>query len=264
MTLAHVSDTHFGKITSPEIIDALVSEINSNDVDLVAISGDLTQRARRSEYVAAAAMIDAFSPPVLVVPGNHDVYPWWYPFRRVLNPLARYERFINTDHTPVFEREGLAVLGVNSAHGRTIKGGQIDHIARSSIGTFFEEKEAGDFKVIVIHHHLTKIQALGPHDVARKAKKALEIASHVGVDLILCGHLHISHIEPIELVPDEHRLVIASAGTATSTRGRRSNRETNFYNLVEISDSAFVIRERCYNVTADVFGTERTTEFDRA
>ena len=264
MKLAHVSDTHFGKITSPGVVDALVDEINQADVGLVTVSGDLTQRARKAEFEAAAAMLEAFVPPVLVVPGNHDVYPWWFPLKRILNPLARYERFISADHTPTFENEDVAVLGVNSAHGRTIKGGHIDAVARSSIASYFENRPPEIFKVIVVHHHLTKIQALGPHDVARRAQKALEICSHVGVDLILCGHLHISHIEPIEIVPEEHRLVIASAGTATSTRGRRSNRKSNFYNIVEVKATKFIVEERRYQPRSGTFKTDARTAFDRS
>ena len=263
MKLAHVSDTHFGKIISPEVVRTLVDEINGTDVELVVISGDLTQRARNREFEAAANMIEGFEPPVLVVPGNHDVYPWWFPFKRLVNPLARYERHITENHAPYYQKEGLAVLGVNSAHGRTIKGGHIDSAARSSMVSFFEELPAEVFKVLVVHHHLMKIQALGPHDVARKAQKALDIASQVGVDLILCGHLHISHIEPIEIVPEEHRLVIASAGTATSTRGRRSNRRSNFYNVIEVRPTSFAIDERRYHTSSGSFETDDRTEFER-
>ena len=246
ITLAHLSDIHFGKIAHPGIVDSLVEEINAVGVDLVAISGDLTQRARPREYASAVEMIDRFRAPTVVVPGNHDVYPWWHPFHRILHPLDRYTRFIGEDLAPTFERPGLAVLGINSAHGRTVKGGYIGSAARASVLAFFGDRPATDFKVLVVHHHLARIQALGPHDIARKAALALQLASDVGVHLILCGHLHVSHIHPLEMVPGKHRLVIASAGTATSSRGRRSNRSTNYYNLIHIEEAGFRIDERRY------------------
>ena len=233
-TIAHLSDVHFGKIARTGIVSALIDEVNRLDVRLVVVSGDLTQRARNREYRAARAMLEAFTPPTLVVPGNHDVYAWWNPFSRVARPLRRYRRYITADLTPTFTADGLAALGINSAFGRTVKGGRIGSVARQAITDFFSGADEEAFKVLVVHHHLTKIQALGSHDVARKARKALRAASDVGVDLVLCGHLHVSHVHPVETEPGAHRLVIASAGTATSSRGRASNRDTNFYNLIRI------------------------------
>src|SRR5690606_38115383 len=198
--IAHLSDIHFGRIAHPKIVDALVDEINGFGVDLVAISEDLTQRARRMQFQAAAAMIAAFRAPTLVVPGNHDVYAWWYPVSRWFRPLHRYRQLITPDLLPTFETEDLSVLGINSAHGRTVKGGKIGLQALRRIDTFFRKQPESTFKVLVVHHHLTQIQALGAHDVARRAKQALESAITVGVDPVLSAHLHISRIEPIDVV----------------------------------------------------------------
>jgi 3',5'-cyclic AMP phosphodiesterase CpdA len=243
-------------------VDALVREINERPVDLVAVSGDLTQRARPGEFEAATAMIRRFEPPTLVVPGNHDVYPWWRPFRRMLTPLKRYRHLVSADLTPSTVTDEVAVLGINSAHGRTIKGGRIGAQERHAIRQFFRGVD-GQFKVLVLHHHLTKIQALGPHDVARQAEATLHAAAEAGVHLILCGHLHISHVEPLEIVPNERRIVIASAGTATSTRGRGSNRKTNFYNRIQVDDDAFRVEERRYLPEDDRFVVDNVTSFDR-
>lgn len=262
--IAHVSDIHFGRITHPEIVDALVDEVNGFGVDLVAVSGDLTQRARTMQFQAASAMLEAFAAPTLVVPGNHDVYAWWYPVSRWFRPLRRYKRHISADLSPTFERDGLAVLGINSAHGRTVKGGRIGPIARRKIATFFQDKDETVFKVLVVHHHLTKIQALGSHDVVRKARRVLDTAVASGVDLILCGHLHVSHIEPVEVVPARHRIVIASAGTATSNRLRGGMRRANFYNLIEITPGHFSIEERLFDPDRHAFITDQKTKFTRS
>ena len=72
--IAHISDIHFGRIAHPEIVDALVRDINAANVKLVVVSGDLTQRAFKHQFKAARQMLDAFDAPTLVVPGNHDVF----------------------------------------------------------------------------------------------------------------------------------------------------------------------------------------------
>jgi 3',5'-cyclic AMP phosphodiesterase CpdA len=263
MTIAHLSDLHFGKIAHDEIVPQLVEEVNRAGADLVAVSGDLTQRARAREFEGAAAMLRAFEAPTLVVPGNHDVYPWWRPFSRLFHPYDRFERHITDDLSPVYEENGVAVLGLNTAIGRSVKSGRVRTDDLERMTQFFQERAAEQFKVLVLHHHLTKIQGLGPHDVAKRAQRALEIASEAGVDLILCGHLHISHIEPIEVIPDKHRLVVVSAGTATSTRGRLRDRRTNFYNRIQVRENAFFIEERRYDPDQHAFLLDSTTRFER-
>ena len=67
---------------------------------LLAVSGDLTQRARRREFAAAERFSIALPFPRLVVPGNHDV-PLHNVFTRFLTPLARYRHAITDDLSPV-------------------------------------------------------------------------------------------------------------------------------------------------------------------
>lgn len=263
MKIAHLSDLHFGRIAHPGIVDALVREVNQNGVDLVVLSGDLTQRARPAEFEGARRMLAAMEAPTLVVPGNHDVYPWWRPYRRLATPLRRYTQYITDDLAPTVEVGDTAVLGLSTAYGATIKGGRVGPGDRQALRDFFASTAADTFRVLVLHHHLTEIRSLGPHDVARQARKTLDTAADLGVELILCGHLHISHIEPLTIIPGERRIVVASAGTATSNRWRSPHGPTNFYNVVTIEGDTFQIEERRYVPAEDRFVRDSTAEFER-
>jgi len=264
MKIAHLSDLHFGRIAHPGIVEALVREVNEKGVDLAVLSGDLTQRARPREFEAAQRMLDSIQPPTLVVPGNHDVYPWWRPYRRLATPLHRYRRYVTDDLAPTFEADGVSVLGLSTAYGATIKGGRVGPGDRRALKNYFESDGGQAFKVLVLHHHLTEIRSLGPHDVAGQARKTLDSAAALGVDLILCGHLHISHIEPLTVIPGEHRIVVASAGTATSNRWRSPRGPINFYNVITIEEEAFQIEERRYIPDDDRFARDSTTDFARS
>jgi len=264
MKIAHLSDLHFGRIAHPGIVEALVREVNGTAVDLVVLSGDLTQRARAAEFEGALRMLSAIEPPTLVVPGNHDVYPWWRPFRRLVTPLHRYKRYVSSNLAPTFETDHVAILGLSTAYGATIKGGRVGPADRQALRDYFSSSPAEQFKVLVLHHHLTEIRSLGPHDVAGQARKTLDTAADLGVELILCGHLHVSHIEPLTIIPREHRIVVASAGTATSNRWRSPQGPTNFYNVVTIEDDAFHIEERRYVPAEDRFVRDSTTRFSRS
>ncbi len=263
MKIAHFSDLHFGRIAHPGIVDALVREVNGGAVDLAVLSGDLTQRARPGEFERALRMLDAIEAPTLIVPGNHDVYPWWRPYRRLATPLQRYKEYVTDDLSPSFEADGLAVLGLSTAYGATIKGGRVNAEDREILQQYFASVEPAAFKVLVLHHHLTELRSIGPHDVARQARKTLDLAVEMGVDLILCGHLHVSHIEPLTIIPRERRIVVASAGTATSNRWRSPQGATNFYNRITVGEEVFRIEERRYVPTEDEFVRDSTTRFER-
>ena len=264
--IAHVSDLHFGKISHRGVVGALIDEINGSDVDLVAVSGDLTQRARIVEFEEAAAMLAALDPPAVVVPGNHDVSPWWQPFQRIFTPFGRYRRFIGPEVAPFFRMDGVAVLGLNSARRCTIKGGRIDERTCKDITHRLSPVPSSVFKVLVVHHQLSRMQSLWSHDVARYAPRALDRAGEAGVSLILCGHLHVSHVEPLEITLETnpmHRIVVAVAGTATSTRGRRTYRSRNHYNVIDIEADFFSIEGRQYLAEESRFVSEGVTRFKR-
>ncbi len=261
------------------VVDALVEDVNSAGVDLVAASGDLTQRAFPKQFMEARALLDRFDAPWLAVPGNHDVYPWWRPGQRLVDPVRRFRRYICDDPYPQQSLPGAEVVGVNSAHGWTVMGGRLGPRDREAIRDGFlgaqqapASPASRPVRILVVHHHLHLLQEVGPHDVSRGATKALHAAAEAGVDLILCGHLHVSHIEHVKTTRPgreigapataEHRIVIASAGTATSTRGRRSNRRTNFYNHVRTGEGWFEVEERRYDPDLGRFDTTRAHRFD--
>ena len=81
------------------------------------------------------------------------------------------------------------------------------------------------------------------------------------MDLILSGHFHISHIEPVEGA--SRRLVLVHAGTATSDRGRGPHHGANFYNVIAVTPEGFSIEERRYDPEAQQFKRAGLTRFDR-
>src|SRR4030095_274047 len=123
-TIVHLSDLHFGRI-DPAVVAPLIETIRQIKPDLVAVSGDLTQRARSHQFEEARAFLDELPKPQIVVPGNHDV-PLHNVFARFLEPLTKYRRYITDDLQPVYEDEEVAIVGVNTARSLVFKGGRIN------------------------------------------------------------------------------------------------------------------------------------------
>ena len=94
MRIFHVSDLHFGRPAVPEQIDAIEAMIQREKYEVVAISGDVSQRARSGEFQRAAAFIrDAQRvSKTIIVPGNHDVR-WWHAPLGIGNRDKVYEAY---------------------------------------------------------------------------------------------------------------------------------------------------------------------------
>jgi Icc-related predicted phosphoesterase len=125
MRILHVSDLHFGRPAVPEQIDAIEAMVQREKYEVVAISGDLTQRARSGEFQRASAFIrDAQKvSKTICVPGNHDVR-WWYAPLGIGNRERVYEAYrtwISTDLEPVLRVPGATLVGLNTSHGVTRK-----------------------------------------------------------------------------------------------------------------------------------------------
>ena len=225
----HVSDLHFGRPTVPEQIEAIERIIQEGQFDVVAISGDLSQRAKAAEFQRAQAFIRDVNrvSKTIVVPGNHDVVWWKAPLgvgdeRRM---YEHYHAYISEDLEPVLRVPGATFVGLNSAHGvtrhtltwRVRDISIIGAIRRSQIDRAREEFEGSrkdDARVIVMHHNPVKGELSGRHGLAN-TKKVLGAFAHMGVDLVLCGH---DHQEAVHFI--EH----TKKGTVISTAGTVSNR----------------------------------------
>lgn len=229
-TIVHLSDLHFGRI-DPAILDPVVTFVRDVRPDLVAISGDLTQRARTAEYIAARDFLRRLPLPQIVVPGNHDV-PLHNLFARFVKSLDRYRRYITSDLAPFYSDEEIAVAGVNTARALTWKSGRINRAQLAALERRFRAVSAEHTKIVVTHHPFDLPAGAAGHVVGR-SRLAMTTLAACGVDLLLAGHFHIADVGYTAKrysMPGYSALIVAS-GTSTSTRGRG---EPNSLNVIRI------------------------------
>src|SRR5260370_12519528 len=148
--LVHLSDIHFGAVDRA-ILLPLIDAVRRLQPHLVVVSGDLTQRAKPSEFAEAVASLEQLPQPQLVVPGNHDV-PLYNPYSRFIGKLKRYQRYITPDLEPLFLDEEIAVLGINTARSLTWKGGRISSRQIARTRERFCSLDPRIATVVVTHH----------------------------------------------------------------------------------------------------------------
>jgi 3',5'-cyclic AMP phosphodiesterase CpdA len=239
-TIVHLSDIHFGRV-DPRTISPLNETIGKIQPDLVAVSGDLTQRARSYQFKEARAFLDSLPKPQIVVPGNHDV-PLHNIFTRFVNPLAKYQRYITEDLRPFYHDREIAVLGVSTARSFTIKGGRINE---EQVAWMRDRLCAADpltVKAVVTHHPFDLPEGHDERNLVGRSRMAMEKLAGCGADLFLAGHLHISHTthSATRYRIKGHSALVVQAGTATSTRGRG---EANSFNVIRV-DRPLIAVER--------------------
>lgn len=231
-TLAHLSDLHFDRV-EPALLEPLRRKLHDLAPHLVVVSGDLTQRARKSQFRAAVRFLETLPKPQLVVPGNHDV-PLYNVFKRFLAPLANYKRIVTDDLLPGFFDDEMAVVGVNTARSLVFKGGRINEEQVEAVRAKLCGLPEHVAKIIVTHHPFDVPEGSPEEDqVVGRACAAMARLAGCGADVLLSGHLHEAHIGH---TAERYRVagvsaLVVQAGTATSTRTRES---ANSFNVLRL------------------------------
>jgi 3',5'-cyclic AMP phosphodiesterase CpdA len=246
--LMHVSDLHAGPPFNPALARQLAQEAHDLKPDLLVVSGDLVQRADfPHQWAVITAYLRTLPEPRLIVPGNHDV-PLINGFSRLFRPLSAFRRHISADVNPVFERPGLVVVGGNTAHGLTVDGGYMTREQLTTMERAFMRHPESACKVAVLHHHVVNPPGASGRRKIRNADAVVEMLDRCGVELLLCGHIHVSYIgTTLDVRPDLRQgTIICQSGTSTSRRGKGRERGKNSYNVIEIRDTTIRIGQHLY------------------
>ncbi len=183
--------------TSRDVLDMLVSDLQAQVPDHIAITGDLVNLALEAEFAPSRAWVESVGAPdrVTVIPGNHDAYvrATQHRFAEAWgNYLAGDDASDRGVAFPAVRRRGpLALISVSSAVptpplmatgwlGRS----QLDALERILAGLSSEQA----FRVLLIHHPLRS-------DARAKrltnSSQLLALLKQHGVELVLHGHDHI-------------------------------------------------------------------------
>jgi 3',5'-cyclic AMP phosphodiesterase CpdA len=260
-TLVHLSDLHFGRVDEA-LLAPLRELVHRLDPDVVVVSGDLTQRARSEQFEAARAWLDTLPEPQIVVPGNHDI-SLYNVFRRFVQPLDRYCRYITDDLSPVYVDEEIAIVGINTARSLTFKDGRVNEEQVAQIHAKLDRLPTALTRIVVTHHPFDLPENSKDAEVVGRAQMAMQAFARCGVDVLMAGHLHASHAgntaERYRIA--DYAALVVQAGTATSTRGRG---EVNSFNVLRVESGRVEVDRYGWDAVHGEFSLMNTEKFIRS
>jgi len=245
-----------------EVLDALVSDMQAQAPDHIAVTGDLVNLALEAEFAPARQWLTSVGEPHLVtaIPGNHDAYVrrTQHRFVEAFGEYLRGDEASANSAFPFVRRRGpIALIGLSSAVPTaplmatgTLGRAQIE--ALEQILTALSTEQA--FRVLLVHHPLRSDSR--PKRLTDSAKLLALLKKH-GVELILHGHDHIHSTMWFE-GPDGKIPSIGVPAASALARGRHPAAAYNLY-AIERDGNAW----RCEQVSRGIDSDLRISEIGR-
>ncbi|MBZ6378515.1 hypothetical protein B5C34_12495 [Pacificimonas flava] len=241
----HASDLHFG-IEDRRALSWFADAVAREQPDGVIITGDITQRARRREFDAAAAYLAALAAPVFVQPGNHDM-PYYNLAERFALPYRRMRRVERAARKQqrwpgctIVELNTTARAQATTNWSQGVVGGKaLGHAVRQA-----ETARPGEVMIVASHHPLFDIRLSATPDASYKESStrggsgALERLAVAGASAFLSGHVHEPYHRLKEVAGREVHLI--GAGTL-STRVRS---HPVSFNQIDVGGTHISVRHR--------------------
>ncbi len=192
--LFHISDVHFG-VEDRAALDSVVAAIAAERPDAIVCTGDLTQRAKHSEYAAAREWFASLGVPVVLEPGNHDM-PYYNPWERFTDPFRRFEA-LRAAVSGGFESPDVVLVPLRTTVRAQTRFPWSDGVVkpaalRQTVDAIAALKEAGDPRtIIVIAHHPLLGDEGKPGNPTIGGDAAFAQIAAAGADAVISGHVHV-------------------------------------------------------------------------
>lgn len=216
--LFHLSDIHFG-LENNRALDWVRGEITRQRPAAVAITGDLTMRARHREFDAATQWIQSLDAPVTIEIGNHDL-PYFNLVERFFDPYRRF-RAIKDLIEKEIDLPGIAIVPLKTAvRAQPRLNWSKGWVSRRALGKCLAAIDAlppGTKALVAVHHPLREVGTKGTALTAngRKALEELALQPVVGV---LSGHVH----DPFDIMEETVNGPVRMIGAGTLSQRLRS------------------------------------------
>jgi 3',5'-cyclic AMP phosphodiesterase CpdA len=238
--LFHISDLHFG-CEDQVALDWVKERIAVERPDAVAITGDLTMRARSHEFQACCDWILSLSAPVTVEVGNHDL-PYFNLFERFFTPyrrIRRIERLVERE----LDLEGVSIVPLKTTARAQLRfnwsRGWVGPRALAKAIKAIDQLAERNVVLITAHHPLVEANTRG-RALTKGGERALTALAKARATAVLSGHVH----DPFDLIKNTANGPIRMIGAGTLSKRIRSTPPS--FNELTIEGGEVKLRVRTF------------------
>ena len=236
--LFHVSDIHFG-LEDNRALDWVKQEIAERRPDAVAITGDLTMRARHREFAAATHWINSLDAPVTVGVGNHDM-PYFNLLERFATPYKRF-RGMQEKVERELDLGSLAIVPLKTAVRMQPRfnwsKGWVSRRALDRCLNALDALPAGTRALVAVHHPLREVGTEGTA-LTKHGDRALRELAKRNVEAVLSGHVH----DAFDIMEGTNEGPVRMIGAGTLSKRTRSTPPS--FNEIEWDGKALKVSVR--------------------
>ncbi len=241
LRIAHISDLHCDASSEWDDIGAYILKCLKDIVpDILVVSGDIVDFPNKNNFKKIDVFFDKIKDELgednfcsVIVPGNHDVYPWGNRFfnmpfidvasykgfeRKFMEEYGGYDEMLRR----IFLRHKIAFFPLDSNSGRLIYGFAQGNVkSPQAIIKNYEDKykswscsEGLNYdnliKIIVLHHNPLSLaikknkELIEPFLLLNNAYQLLEVCKDFHIDLIMHGHRHVSGLIGFKFYYDDN------------------------------------------------------------
>lgn len=264
--------TNRGRHYHTAVFEAMVEDVNDQQIDHAICTGDVTNLALEQEFQFARERFDRFdlgATGVTVLPGNHDTYVakgaeyFTGYFSDYFEPDPGWG-WDDGDAWPIVRvRDGVAVIGLSTslktpwftAYG-VIGKCQVERLRQ----VLADPRLAGCFRIVAIHHPPAGTWARSRIRGLRDRAALHAVLEQVGAELVIHGHEHRDIAE--QLAGPDGPIPVRGIQSGTYEAGKADRRAR--YRIYEFAEGAAraaspVVTQRVWDVESGRFVADQGT-----
>lgn len=184
---AHITDTHIGGSTATEDLIRTVDDINQqSDIDLVILSGDVTEFGSDDELLEAKTILSKLKRPCYILPGNHDS-KWSESGNNSFVRIFGAEGFS-------FEKNGFLFIGTASGPNMRMAPGLVPREQMVFLDSILGHMKNPDQPIIFVNHYPLDESLSNWYEV-------VDLLQTGNIRVSLLGHGHSNKLFNFEGIP---------------------------------------------------------------